>query len=98
MLDLQAREGGVQFRVKVVPGASRSRIEGEMGGALKVAVSAPPEKGKANEAVLALLAEALGVKLLQLRLVAGGRSPHKRCLVTGLSEEQVREALGRAVK
>jgi hypothetical protein len=98
MLELTASSGAVRFRLKVVPGASRTRIVGEMEGALKVAVSAPPEKGKANRAVLALLAEALGVKARQLRIESGAGSTYKRCLVSGTTIEQVQAALEEAGK
>ena len=96
MLELKATEAGVEFRVKVVPGASRTGVVGEMDGALKVAVSAPPEKGKANKAVLALLAKALGVKVAGLRIEAGATSQYKRCVVSGVQVEQVRKALQQA--
>jgi len=98
MLELTSSSGAVHFRLKVVPGASRTRIVGEMDGALKVAVSAPPEKGKANQAVLALLAETLGVKAGQLQIESGAGGPHKRCLVSAITEEQVRAALERAAE
>ena len=52
---------GVRMAVKVVPGASRDRIVGKLGDALKVAVSKPPEAGAANKAVIALLARSLDV-------------------------------------
>ena len=93
MLELTGTPEGVQFRLKVVPGASRTRIVGQMEGALKVAVSAPPEKGKANKAVIALLARALGIKPAAVRIEAGTTSQHKRCLVIGLNPERVRRAL-----
>lgn len=96
MLELKTTQGGVEFRVKVVPGASRTGIVGELDGALKVAVSAPPEKGKANKAVLALLAEALGVKVAGLRIEAGATSHYKRCVVSEARVEQVRKALHQA--
>lgn len=98
MLELGTSEAGVQFRVKVIPGASRSRIVGEMDGALKVAVAAPPEKGKANQAVLTLLAEALGVKRADLHIETGVTGRYKRCLVSGVGVEQVRQALEQAAK
>jgi len=93
MVELTGTDSGVQFRLKVVPGASRSRVVGEMDGALKVAVAAPPEKGRANKAVIALLARALGVKNAAVRIESGTTSQHKRCHVTGLSPDQVQRIL-----
>ena len=52
---------GAVIAVKAVPGASRDRIVGVLGDALKIAVAAAPEKGKANQAIAATLAKALGV-------------------------------------
>src|SRR5260370_39387770 len=58
---------------------------GRHGDALKVKVGAPPEGGRANDAVLALLAEVLGVPATALTLVGGSASRSKRVRVTGLS-------------
>ncbi|QDT16423.1 DUF167 domain-containing protein [Alienimonas californiensis] len=80
--------------VKVVPGASRSAVVGWLGEALKVRVAAPPERGKANAAVLALLAEALGVPQQAVTLAAGPTSPRKTIRVEGLSNTEVRRRLG----
>jgi uncharacterized protein (TIGR00251 family) len=80
--------------VKVVPGAHRDRIVGWLDGALKVAVAAPPEAGKANEAVTRLLGAALGTRV---RLVRGGRSMRKTVEVEGLEEAVVRERVERAL-
>jgi uncharacterized protein (TIGR00251 family) len=79
----------VTVSVKVVPGASRDRIVGPYGDAVKVQVSAPPEGGKANKAVVALLAEALGVKLNQVRLVRGHASSRKVIEVDGVEPSAV---------
>lgn len=86
-------EGGVEIAAKVVPGASKSRIAGPLGDALKIQVAAPPEKGKANEAVEALIAAALGVPARQVSVVAGTTSPRKTLRVSGVTLEQVRAAL-----
>lgn len=67
----------LRLRVKVVPGSSREGIAGWVGDRLKVKVTAPPEKGKANAAVVNLLAEALGVPRARVRIAAGGASPLK---------------------
>jgi uncharacterized protein (TIGR00251 family) len=84
-LALREVDGAVHFAVKVVPGASRTRIQGLHGDALKVQVAAPPEGGKANAAVVALLAEALGTTPNQVALVRGAGSPRKTIAVRGLT-------------
>ena len=82
-----------RLSLKVVPGASRAGIAGWLGDTLKVRVSAPPERGRANAAVVALLAEALGVPEDRVRIVAGATSARKIALVAGLSAAQVRARL-----
>ena len=57
-----AHEDGSILPVVAQPGARRNAVLGERAGALRVAVTAPPDKGKANAAILALLAEVLGCK------------------------------------
>jgi len=76
-----------------VPGASRSQIAGMLGDALKVQVAAPPEKGKANEAVIALLAAKLQLPRSDISLIAGATSPRKTFLVRGISLEVIVSAL-----
>src|SRR5438309_9293891 len=70
-------QGMPTLQVKVVPGASRNRVVGMLGDALKVQVAAAPEKGKANEAVRAVLAEFFGVKIGQVELISGQTRPRK---------------------
>ena len=65
----------------IIPGASRSVIVGVLGDRLEVKVAAPPEDGKANQAVIELVSEWLG---RDVEIVAGHRSAEKRVLVTGL--------------
>ncbi len=72
---------GLQLRLKVVPGASRDQLAGVLGDRLKVRVAAPPEAGKANAAVLALLGRWLG--RTDLEVVAGHTSPAKTILIPG---------------
>ena len=74
--------GGLELRLKVVPGASRSAIAGELGDRLKVKVAAPPEDGKANAAVCAALNAWLGVPV---EIIAGHGNPLKTVRVRGLS-------------
>ncbi len=90
-LELTEKADGVLIGVKVVPGASRDRIVGVLDGALKIAVAAPPEKGKANKAVIALLARALGVRRNQLAVVRGETTPHKTIAADGVTAAEVRK-------
>lgn len=88
-LQLVAARGEIRLTAKVVPRAARTQIVGLHGGALKINVSAPPERGKANQEVIKLLAETLGLRAGQLRVVSGGRSPLKTLAIQGLSAEQI---------
>ncbi len=76
--------GGVEFAVKVVPGASQTRIVGVLGRALKLTVAAAPERGKANDSVIDLIASTLGVKRGDVSIVSGLSRPLKRVAVAGL--------------
>jgi uncharacterized protein (TIGR00251 family) len=80
-----AKEGLV-LRVRVQPGAGTSAVVGVHGDALKVRVAAPPVSGRANDALLALLARALGVPASSVTISAGLTGRDKRVLVTGLDE------------
>lgn len=80
--------GGVRVLVRVQPGASRERVEGAARAddgsvALKVRVGAPPEGGKANAAVIKLLAKAWRVPKSTLQVVAGAKDRRKTLLVAG---------------
>jgi len=81
------------LQVKVVPGASRNRVVGMLGDALKVQVAAAPEKGKANEAARAVLAAFFGVKIGQVKLISGQSQPRKTFLLNGVNDAGVREKL-----
>jgi uncharacterized protein (TIGR00251 family) len=66
-------------------GARRNAILGERAGALRVAVTSPPERGKANAAIQSLLAESLGVKPRQISLISGETSRQKQFLIEGIT-------------
>ena len=82
-----------RFRLKVVPGASRSKVAGWLGDALKITVAVAPEKGKANAAIEKLLAGFLDLPLSQVSIVAGHTHPHKTIEVCGLDEAALVEML-----
>lgn len=67
----------MRLALKVVPGASRDRVAGWLDGRLKVLVAAPPERGRANAAAVALIARSLGLPRSAVRLSAGETSPLK---------------------
>jgi hypothetical protein len=79
--------------VTVSPGASRSELAGRHGGGWKARVAAPPERGRANEALLDLLAEALGLPRSRLALVAGGSARRKIVEVEGLDLDEISRRL-----
>lgn len=79
-----------RLKVRVQPGASRERILAWRGDVLKVAVTAPPERGKANTAVEALLAKELGVAKSAVRVIAGGASRDKVVELEGVAPWDIR--------
>jgi len=95
-LFLKESATGVTFAVKVIPRASRNEIAGVEGEALRVRLTAPPVEGAANAALLAFLAEVLGVPKRDVRLVSGQTSRRKVVAVAGLTAEEVQERLNRA--
>jgi uncharacterized protein (TIGR00251 family) len=70
--------------VKVVPNSSRDRIAGRYGDSIKVQVSAPPERGKANAAVTRVLADFFGVKSNQVQLISPPANPRKQFRISGI--------------
>ena len=75
------------------PGARRNGIDGIHAGALKVSVKQAAEKGKANEAIIALLAKELRLPKLQFTLLTGQTSPQKRLLIQGVLLDQLSRKL-----
>ena len=70
-------------------GARRSGVQGEQNGALKVAVQAPPQDGRANEALVEVLREALGLKRSQVELLGGSTGRDKRFLIRGVTRAEL---------
>lgn len=96
-VELKALPGGVSLAVQVVPGASRTRVVGAHGTALKIAVAAPPEGGKANEEVVRVLAKLLGVRRSDVMLVRGQTQRLKAFQIVGIGEVEARAAIDRAL-
>jgi len=98
MITIADHAEGLVLPVRAQPGARRNGIQGEQGGLLKIAVTAPPEDGRANQALVEVLRETLALKRSQVELLSGQTSREKKFLIRGLSrrelEERVAELMG----
>ncbi|MGH9803834.1 MAG: DUF167 domain-containing protein [Candidatus Acidiferrales bacterium] len=93
-LAVESRAGAVRFRVKVQARARKEEIAGVHAGMLRLRVAAPALEGRANEAVVTLLAGQLRVPRSSIKITAGERSPHKAVEVAGLDAATVLARLG----
>ena len=85
----------IRLRIKVVPASSRDCIAGWLGEALKIRVRAPAERGKANAAVVEIVAKALGLPKECARIVTGKASARKVIEISGLSESEIHRRLSK---
>ncbi len=81
------------LKVKVVSGSSRNHIAGWLGESLKIRVTAIPEKGKANDAVVSLLADTLRVPKQDVTISSRASSPRKVFKISGLSHSEIKSRL-----
>jgi len=94
-LTVREVEEGVVFTAKIVPGSkTQTRICGLLNGALKIKVSAAPEKGKANKCLVEYLAGQLGVKKRAVSIISGETTAVKQIRVRGISVETLLRGLG----
>ena len=92
-LEIHEAEDGSYIKVKLHPQAGRNSIDGIQEGKLKVNVTSPPEKGKANEALLKLLSRILGIAKSNIEIVSGETSREKVILVKGFDAEKIKSLL-----
>ncbi len=97
MIELEVHADGVALSVRARAGARRNGVTGEHAGSLQVSVTQAPEKGKANKAIIAVLAEALSIRKSQIELIAGETSPQKRFLVRGMVAADLVARIDRAL-
>jgi uncharacterized protein len=83
-------------RLRVVPGAARAGVVGRHGDAWKIRVTAPPERGRANEAVVELLSATLGVSRASVSLVSGHGGRDKIVELAGITEAELEQRLASA--
>jgi uncharacterized protein (TIGR00251 family) len=93
VINFQEHTEGVIVPVRAQPGARKNAVLGEQNGALKLAVTAPADQGKANKALLELLCDSLGLKRSQVELLKGDKSRDKRFLIRGLNLAEIQGRL-----
>jgi uncharacterized protein len=93
MIPIADTSRGAAFAVRVHPRAKKDALTGEAGDALKLALTAPPVAGRANDACIEFLANLLKVPRSSVTIASGGNSRRKVIRVAGISAEQVRRRL-----
>jgi uncharacterized protein (TIGR00251 family) len=93
-----ADDGEITLAVQAQPGAGRGHVVGRHGDALRVRVAAPPEHGRANDALVKLLAEEFGVDSRDVELVAGEKSRRKRFRIRGVEADDFARRLEQLVE
>jgi len=93
VIPVQESAGGATFAVKLHPRAKKNAITGELGDALKLALTAPPVEGQPNEACIEFFAKLLKVPRSSVSIAAGQTSRNKVIRVAGLSAREVRDRL-----
>jgi uncharacterized protein len=96
MLNIKEIENGVKIDVLVKPKSSRNAMLGIHDGALKIAVTAAPEKGKANKAVINLLSKIFNVPKNSICIDSGETSPNKKITIVGITAGKILEILKEA--
>jgi uncharacterized protein len=89
MIEVRSHPLGATLPLLVSPGSSRTALLGEHAGVLKIAVCAPPERGRANKELLMFFSRKLGVRKSALEVLVGETSREKVLLVRGLTSEQL---------
>ncbi len=97
MIELSSHAEGVVLPVRAQAGARTNAFRGEQEGALKVAVTPVPEKGKANRAIAALLCRQLSLKRSQVTLIAGDTSARKQYLIRGIDADELARRIRQAL-
>jgi uncharacterized protein len=89
-------EGPIKLTLRVSPGARRSRVVGRQGTAWKIRVAAPPEDGRANDALVRLLAETLDLPRRDVEIVSGHGARDKIVALAGIGPDEIERRLASA--
>jgi len=90
---IRAQADGVRIAIRLAPRASRDRILGPHGGAIKIAITTPPVEGRANQHLVRFLAKKLGVARGAVTIVIGAHARDKVVAVRGVAVDTARERL-----
>ncbi|HEY2414005.1 MAG TPA: DUF167 domain-containing protein [Pirellulaceae bacterium] len=96
MIELSSHPDGIILPVRAQPGAAKNGLRGEQNGMLKVSVTQIAERGKANKAILEVLAKSLELRRSQIELIAGELQSQKRFLIRDISAEDLAERIAAA--
>lgn len=97
MIKINEKDGGISFAVRVQPRASRSEVVGELDGALKLRLAAPPVDGEANEELIRFLAKLFAAPRQRVSIATGKASKNKLVRIEGVAIEQAEKVLQSAV-
>jgi uncharacterized protein (TIGR00251 family) len=89
---------GTIILIRAQPGARKNAVLGEHDGALKIAVTAPPDKGKANAAIVDVLAATFNIPKSVIELVSGQTSRQKKFLLNGVTLDNAEQIAARLLK
>ncbi len=95
MIQISDHAEGCVLPVRAQPGARRNALVGEQAGALKIAVTAPPDQGRANKALVDVLCDQLDLKKAQVELLSGHANRAKKFLLRGISAAAAAERLAK---
>ena len=98
MIPLHETAKGISFSVKVHPRARKNAITGEVGDALKLALTAPPVEGKANQAVIEFFAELFAIPRSSVTIASGETSRSKIVRIAGVSKPAAEHQLAENLK
>jgi uncharacterized protein len=93
----QGKNNCVFLALYIQPKASKNGFRGQHGDELKLAITSPPVDGKANTAVIAYLADFFKLNKKSVSIKSGVQSRHKRCTLTGISLEETRKKILKAL-
>jgi hypothetical protein len=96
VIELSSHPDGIILPVRAQPGAAKNGLRGEQNGMLKVSVTQIAERGKANKAILEVLAKSLELRRSQIELIAGELQSQKRFLIRDISAEDLAERIAAA--